>query len=61
MVHDFRWTVRAHLSRLGDTEMVGELTLGHALRGIAGTYNIYDFKAEKRAALARWAKKLTAY
>ncbi len=59
VVHDFRRTVRTHLSRLGVSEVVGELTLGHALRGIAGTYNIYDFESEKREALTRWAKELT--
>jgi len=58
VVHDFRRTVRTHLSRLGVSEVVGELTLGHALRGVAGTYNVYDFEVEKRAALVRWAEEL---
>ncbi len=58
VVHDFRRTVRTHLSRLKVPEVVGELVLGHALRGVAGTYNIYDFEAEKRTALERWASEL---
>ena len=45
VVHDFRRTVRTHLSRLKVSEVVGELVLGHALRGVAGTYNIYDVKS----------------
>ncbi len=60
VVHDFRRTVRTHLSRLKVAEVVGELILGHALRGVAGTYNIYDFETEKRAALEQWAAELLA-
>jgi integrase len=60
VVHDFRRTVRTHLARLKVPEVVAELVLGHALRGIAGTYNVYDFEAEKRDALTRWATELTA-
>ena len=59
VVHDFRRTVRTHLSRLKVAEVVGELVLGHALRGVAGTYNIYDFEAEKREALTLWSQELT--
>lgn len=58
VVHDFRRTIRTHLSRLGVSEVVGELVLGHAMRGVAGTYNIYDFETEKRAALDLWARDL---
>jgi len=58
VIHDLRRTVRTHLSRLQVPEVVAELVLGHALRGVAGTYNVYDFEAEKRDALARWAMEL---
>ena len=58
VVHDFRRTIRTHLSRLKITEIVGELVLGHALRGVARTYNIYDYETEKRAALEMWAAEL---
>jgi integrase len=58
VIHDLRRTVRTHLSRLKVPEVVGELILGHALRGIAGTYNVYDFEAEKRESLNLWASEL---
>ena len=55
VVHDLRRTVRTHLSRLKTPEVVSELVLGHALKGVAGTYNLYDFEQEKREALALWS------
>jgi hypothetical protein len=58
-VHVFHRTVRTHLSRFQVPEVVGELVLGHALRGVARTYNMYEFESEKREALARWARELT--
>jgi integrase len=58
VVHDLRRTARTHLSRLKVPEIVGELVLGHALRGVAGTYNVYDFESEKREALALWSEEL---
>jgi integrase len=58
VIHDLRRTVRTHLSPLKVPEVVGELILGHALRGIVGTYNVYDFEAEKRDALQVWSKEL---
>jgi hypothetical protein len=39
-------------------EVVGELILGHALRGVAGTYNVYDFESEKREGLESWTFEL---
>jgi len=61
VVHDFRRTVRTHLSRLKVPEVVGELVLGHALRGVAGTYNVYDFESEKRDALTLWSAELARH
>lgn len=60
VVHDLRRTVRTHLARLQVPEVVAELVLGHALRGVAGTYNVYDFETEKHHALERWSTELTA-
>lgn len=57
-VHDLRRTVRTHLARLKVPEIVGELVLGHAIRGVSATYNIYDFETEKREALNKWATEL---
>lgn len=60
VIHDLRRTVRTHLSRLKVPEIVGELVLGHALRGVVGTYNVYDFENEKREALTAWSVELCA-
>lgn len=59
-LHDFRRTVRTHLSRLGVTEVVAELVLGHTLKGLQARYNLFGFVDEKREALQRWASELTA-
>ena len=61
VIHDLRRTVRTHLSRLKVPEVVGELVLGHALRGVVGTYNVYDFENEKRDALTAWSEDLCAH
>ena len=58
-LHDLRRTVRTHLSRLGVTDVVAELVLGHALSGLAARYNVYGFADEKRNALGKWEKALT--
>lgn len=57
-LHDFRRTVRTHLPRLGVTEVVGELILGHTLKGLQARYNVYGYADEKRDALERWAGEL---
>jgi integrase len=59
-LHDLRRTVRTHLSRLGVSEVVAELVLGHALKGLQARYNVYGFAQEKRDALEKWAQELTA-
>ena len=59
-LHDLRRTVRTHLSRLGISEVVAELVLGHALKGLQARYNVYGFAPEKRAALEKWAQELLA-
>jgi integrase len=59
-LHDLRRTVRTHLSRLGVSEVVAELVLGHALKGLQARYNVYGFAQEKRDALENWAQELTA-
>jgi integrase len=53
-LHDLRRTVRTHLSRLGISDVVAELVLGHALKGLQARYNVYGYADEKRAALERW-------
>ena len=34
-----------------------ERVLGHAIEGVAGTYNRYSYLDEKRAALELWGKQ----
>jgi len=57
-LHDLRRTVRTHLSRMGVSEVVAELVLGHALKGLHARYNVYGFADEKRDALQKWATDL---
>jgi integrase len=59
-LHDLRRTVRTHLSRLGVTDVVAELVLGHTLKGLQARYNVYGYGAEKREALEAWAGDLLA-
>jgi integrase len=59
-LHDFRRTVRTHLTRLGMTDVVAELVLGHALKGLQARYNVYGYADEKRHALQTWADELSA-
>lgn len=59
-LHDLRRTVRTHLSRLGVSDVVAELVLGHALKGLQARYNVYGFADEKRVALQKWAVELEA-
>jgi integrase len=57
-LHDLRRTVRTHLPRLGVSDVVAELVLGHSLRGLEARYNLYGYAEEKRDALQRWATEL---
>jgi integrase len=56
--HDFRRTGRTHLASLGVPDEVAEAMLNHAKEGITGTYNLYTYWAERKAALALWHQKL---
>ncbi len=58
-LHDLRRTVRTHLARLGVDDIVAEMVLGHALKGLQASYNVYGFAVEKRRALESWAAELT--
>jgi len=49
-VHDLRRTARSLLSRAGIAADIGERCLGHALPGIRGTYDHYDYQPEMRRA-----------
>jgi len=59
-LHDLRRTVRTHMSRLGVSDVVAELVLGHSLKGLQARYNVYGYADEKRRALELWAHELSA-
>lgn len=55
-IHDLRRTVRTGLSAIGIAPHVAELVIGHAVGGLVKVYDRYDYLAEKRDALDRWAR-----
>src|SRR6202140_255254 len=57
--HDLRRTSRTHVSGLGIRDEVGEALLNHAKEAINGTYNLYSYCPERKAALRLWHRKLT--
>lgn len=56
--HDIRRTVYTRLSGLGVLPHIVEQVTGHAVQGLARTYNHHDYRDEKRDALTKWAKEL---
>lgn len=56
--HDLRRTGRTHAAALGVRDEVAEALLAHAKEGINGTYNIYAYWPERKAALKLWHSKL---
>jgi integrase len=57
-LHDLRRTLASGMARLGINLPVIEKILNHSsgsFGGVAGIYQRYDFAAEKRTALERWA------
>jgi integrase len=57
VIHDLRRSVATHMARLGVPQEHIERVLGHAIEGVAGTYNRYSYLDEKRAALELWGKQ----
>ena len=57
-IHDIRRSVATHMARLGIIQEHIERVLGHAIKGVAGTYNRYSYLKEKRAALERWEREI---
>lgn len=55
-LHDLRRSAATHMARLGVAQEHIERVLGHAIEGVAGTYNRYSYLPEKRAALANFVK-----
>jgi integrase len=61
VIHDLRRTAASQMAKLGVSVPVIEKVIGHrsgVFRGIVGVYQKYDFAAEKRAALQRWAEHI---
>ncbi len=58
-LHDLRRSARTGLAEIGIPEIIAEKVLNHAERNVlARTYNRYEYAAEKRDALERWAMRL---
>jgi integrase len=57
-LHDLRRTCRTGLSRLKVQPHIAERVLNHAQERIAGTYDLWEYMEEKRAALEKWAAHL---
>jgi integrase len=57
-LHDMRRTARTQLAALGVRREVAERCLGHAIRGVEGTYDRHDYFRERRVALERWTDVL---
>lgn len=63
VLHDLRRTFASGLQKLGVRFEVIEAALGHKIKGVAGTYQKYDYEPEVRVAFAKWAahvEKITA-
>lgn len=59
-IHDFRRTARTHLAALGVDPFVAERCLNHKIKGVEGIYNRHDYFDERKDALCKWAKMLSA-
>jgi integrase len=57
-LHDLRRTARSLMSRAGVLPDHAERTLGHVIPGIRATYDLHEFREEKRLALDALAAQL---
>jgi integrase len=57
-LHDLRRTARTQLAALGVRREVAERCLGHAIRGVEGTYYRHNYFKERRTALEQWTNLL---
>jgi len=60
-LHDLRRTMATNMQKLGVRFEVTEALLNHreARSGVAGVYQLHDWKKEKRQAIGLWDDKLT--
>jgi integrase len=56
--HDLRRTTRTWLSKMRCPSDVAEAILGHAKKGILGTYDLHQYEDECKEWLQAWANKL---
>jgi integrase len=56
--HDLRRTARTHMSKIGVRKQISERVLNHSMGEVEGTYDLYEYVKEKRAALNRWERQL---
>jgi integrase len=57
-LHDLRRTARSLMSRAGVPIDHGEMCLGHVMTGVRGTYDRYEYRAEKKAAYKALAAQI---
>jgi integrase len=57
-IHDLRRTMRSRLSALQVPDVIAELILGHAKRGLQRVYDQHRYEDEMRQALEKWAARL---
>lgn len=57
-IHDLRRTARTHLGALGVPPHIAERCLNHAIKGVEGRYDRYDYFEERKVALDKWAALL---
>ncbi len=58
VLHDLRRTMRTHLSALPVDDMVRELVIAHAKKGLHKVYDQHAYLAEKRRCLGLWEARL---
>ena len=56
--HDLRRTAITGMARLKVISEVRERVVGHALGKLDKTYNLHDYKDEKRLALEKWGREV---
>lgn len=56
--HDLRRTVRTQLSKLRCPREVSEAIMGHAKKGIVGTYDLHQYEQEAKEWLQVWCDRL---
>jgi integrase len=58
VLHDLRRTFRTRLGGLGVQPEIAERLINHVPAGVRAVYDLHSYRAEKRDAMNRWAKRL---